>query len=500
MPTVSHFLLNKPWRGASTRTGDIYNPATGAATGQVALASKADVDEVVDVAAAALPAWAATPPAKRAMVMFEFRDLLRKHTNELAELLSAEHGKTIPDANGEIARGIEVVEFACGIPHLLKGEYSEAVAVNVDSHTVRQPVGVVAGITPFNFPAMVPLWMYPLAIACGNTFVLKPSEKDPTVVLRIAELLAEADLPAGVFNVVNGDKESVDALLDNPKVGAVSFVGSTPIGHYVYSRGTDSGKRVQALCGAKNHLVVMPDADMDQVSDALIGSAYGSAGERCMAVSVAVPVGEKTADRLVAALEPRVRALKVAPYTDPASELGPVISKQSYNKIHNLIEQGLEQGASLVVDGRDISLQGYEDGYFIGGCLFDNVSADMSIYKEEIFGPVLSVVRANGYEEAVQMINDHEYGNGAAIFTRDGDAARDFWARARIGMVGVNVPIPVPVAYHSFGGWKRSLFGDHNIHGMEGVRFYTRLKTMTARWPSGIRTGAEFNFTGGKDV
>ncbi|MXY33066.1 MAG: CoA-acylating methylmalonate-semialdehyde dehydrogenase [Boseongicola sp. SB0664_bin_43] len=500
MRTVSHFLQNKAWNGASTRTGDIHNPASGAVTGQVALASKADVDEVVDEAAAALPAWAATPPAKRAMVMFEFRDMLRKHANELAELLSAEHGKTIPDANGEIARGIEVVEFACGIPQLLKGEYSEAVAVNVDSHTVRQPVGVVAGITPFNFPAMVPLWMYPVAIACGNTFVLKPSEKDPTVVLRIAELLAEAGLPAGVFNVVNGDKESVDALLDNPKVEAVSFVGSTPIGHYVYSRGTDSGKRVQALCGAKNHLVVMPDADMDQVTDALIGSAYGSAGERCMAISVAVPVGEKTADRLVAALEPRVRALKVAPYTDPESELGPVISKQSYNRIHHLIEQGLEEGAGLVVDGRDISLQGYEDGYFIGGCLFDNVSTDMSIYKEEIFGPVLSVVRAKGYEEAVQMVNDHEYGNGAAIFTRDGDAARDFWARARIGMVGVNVPIPVPVAYHSFGGWKRSLFGDHHIHGMEGVRFYTRLKTMTARWPSGIRTGAEFNFTGSKDV
>ncbi|MXX88599.1 MAG: CoA-acylating methylmalonate-semialdehyde dehydrogenase [Boseongicola sp. SB0677_bin_26] len=500
MPTVSHFLQNKPWSGASTRTGDIYNPATGAATGQVALASRTDVNEVVDVAAAALPAWAATPPARRAMAMFEFRDLLRKHTNELAELLSAEHGKTIPDAKGEIARGIEVVEFACGIPQLLKGEYSEAVAVNVDSHTVRQPVGVVAGITPFNFPAMVPLWMYPVAIACGNTFVLKPSEKDPSVVLRIAELLAEAGLPAGVFNVVNGDKEAVDALLDNPKVQAVSFVGSTPVGHYVYSRGTDSGKRVQALCGAKNHLVVMPDADMDQVTDALIGSAYGSAGERCMAISVAVPVGEKTADALVEALEPRIRSLKVAPYTDPASELGPVISKQSYNRIHNLIEQGLEQGASLVVDGRDISLQGYEDGYFVGGCLFDNVSTNMSIYKEEIFGPVLSVVRANGYEEAVQMINDHEYGNGAAIFTRDGDAARDFWARARIGMVGVNVPIPVPVAYHSFGGWKRSLFGDHYIHGMEGVRFYTRLKTMTARWPSGIRTGAEFNFTGGKDV
>ncbi len=500
MPTVGHFLSNKLWSGNSDRTGDIYNPATGSVTGQVTLASKQDVDNVVNVAAEALPAWAATPAAKRATVMFEFRDLLKKNIDELAELLSAEHGKTIPDAKGEIARGIEVVEFVCGIPQLLKGEYSESVASNVDSHTVRQPVGVVAGITPFNFPAMVPLWMYPVAIACGNTFVLKPSEKDPTVVLRIAELLAEAGLPEGVFNVVNGDKEAVDALLDNPKIEAVSFVGSTPIGHYIYSRGTANGKRVQALCGAKNHLVVMPDADMDQVTDALIGSAYGSAGERCMAISVAVPIGEDTANRLVKALEPRVRALKVAPYTDPASELGPVISKQSYDKIQTLIDQGLEQGANLVVDGRGVSLQGYEDGYFIGGCLFDNVTTDMSIYKEEIFGPVLSVVRAAEYDEAVQMINDHEYGNGTAIFTRDGDAARDFWARVRIGMVGVNVPIPVPVAYHSFGGWKRSLFGDHHIHGMEGVRFYTRLKTMTSRWPSGIRTGAEFNFTGGKDV
>ena len=500
MTTVGHFLSNKPWSGSSDRTGDIFNPATGAVSGRVMLAPKEDVDAVVDVAAAALPAWAATPSAKRATVMFEFRDLLKQNLDELAEFLSAEHGKTIADAKGEISRGIEVVEFACGIPHLLKGEYSESVAVNVDSYTVRQPVGVVAGITPFNFPAMVPLWMYPVAIACGNTFVLKPSEKDPTVVLQIAELLAEAGLPEGVFNVVNGDKEAVDALLDNPKVEAVSFVGSTPIGHYIYSRGTANGKRVQALCGAKNHLVVMPDADMDQVTDALIGSAYGSAGERCMAISVAVPVGQGTADRLVEALTPRVRALKVAPYTDPTSELGPVISKQSYDKIHNLIDQGILQGANLVVDGRDISLQGYEDGYFIGGCLFDNVTTDMSIYKEEIFGPVLSVVRAGGYEEAIQMINDHEYGNGTAIFTRDGDAARDFWARVRIGMVGVNVPIPVPVAYHSFGGWKRSLFGDHHIHGMEGVRFYTRLKTMTSRWPSGIRTGAEFNFTGGKDV
>jgi len=500
MNTVTHFLSNATWAGTSARTSDIYNPATGAVSGKVALASKADVDKVVATAAAAAPGWAATPPAKRAMVMFEFRDLLKRHTDELAELLSAEHGKTLPDAKGEIARGIEVVEFACGIPQVLKGEYSEAVSSGVDSFSVRQPVGVVAGITPFNFPAMVPLWMYPVAIACGNAFVLKPSERDPSVVMRIAELLAEAGLPDGVFSVVNGDKEAVDALLDNPSVDAVSFVGSTAIGHYIYSRGTSNGKRVQALCGAKNHLVVMPDADMDQVTDALIGSAYGSAGERCMAVSVAVPVGEETADRLVAALEPRIRALKVAPYTDPESELGPVVSKASYDRIHDYIQQGLDKGANLVVDGRDISLQGYEDGYFVGGCLFDNVTRDMSIYTDEIFGPVLSVVRAQSYEEAVDLINTHEYGNGTAIFTQDGDAARDFWARAQIGMVGVNVPIPVPVAYHSFGGWKRSLFGDHHIHGMEGVRFYTRLKTMTMRWPSGIRTGAEFHFTGGKDV
>ena len=432
--------------------------------------------------------------------MFEFRDLLKKNIEELAVLLSAEHGKTIPDAKGEIARGIEVVEFVCGIPQLLKGEYSEAVAANVDSFSVRQPVGVVAGITPFNFPAMVPLWMYPVAIACGNTFILKPSEKDPSVVMRIAELLAEAGLPDGVFNVVNGDKEAVDALLDHPTVEAISFVGSTAIGEYIYGRGTSNGKRVQALCGAKNHLVVMPDADMDQVVDALIGSAFGSAGERCMAISVAVAVGDEAADRLIQALTPRVRALKVAPYTDPESELGPVISKQSFDKINKYIDQGIIRGAELVVDGRGIELQGYEDGYFIGGCLFDRVTTDMSIYTDEIFGPVLSVVRAGSYDEAVNMVNDHEYGNGTAIFTRDGDAARDFWARVRIGMVGVNVPIPVPVAYHSFGGWKRSLFGDHHIHGMEGVRFYTRLKTMTSRWPSGIRSGAEFNFTGGKDV
>ena len=496
---LQHYVNGAAWTGEGTRNGDIHNPATGEVTGQVAFASAADVDAVVAVAAAAAPGWAATPPAKRAQVMFRFRDLLIRHTDELAEILSSEHGKTLPDAKGEMARGIEVVEFACGIPHLLKGEYSEAVASGVDSFSARQPVGVVAGITPFNFPAMVPLWMYPVALACGNAFVLKPSERDPSVVNRIAGLLKEAGLPDGVFNIVHGDKEAVDALLDHPSIDAISFVGSTAIGHYIYSRGTANGKRVQALCGAKNHMVVMPDADMDQVADALIGSAYGSAGERCMAISVAVPVGEDTADRLVDTLAPRVRALKVAPYTDPAAELGPVITRQSYDRIHDYIEQGLAKGAELVVDGRDMKLQGYENGYFIGGCLFDRVTTDMSIYTDEIFGPVLSVVRAGGYEEALSMVNDHEYGNGTAIFTRDGDAARDFWARARIGMVGINVPIPVPVAYHSFGGWKRSLFGDHHIHGMEGVRFYTRLKTMTARWPSGIREGAVFNFKSGAE-
>ena len=500
MPAITHFVNNSTWSGTSERTFDIFNPSTGRVSGSVSLASAKDVDVVVQAARKALPGWAATPPAKRATVMFEFRDLLKKNIEELAVLLSAEHGKTIPDAKGEIARGIEVVEFVCGIPQLLKGEYSEAVAANVDSFSIRQPVGVVAGITPFNFPAMVPLWMYPVAIACGNTFILKPSEKDPSVVIRIAELLAEAGLPDGVFNVVNGDKEAVDALLDHPTVEAISFVGSTAIGEYIYGRGTSNGKRVQALCGAKNHLVVMPDADMDQVVDALIGSAFGSAGERCMAISVAVAVGDDAADRLIEALAPRIQALKVAPYTDPESELGPVISKQSYEKINDYIDQGIKKGAELIVDGRGIALEGHEDGYFIGGCLFDRVTTDMSIYTDEIFGPVLSVVRAGSYDEAVSMVNDHEYGNGTAIFTRDGDAARDFWTHVRIGMVGVNVPIPVPVAYHSFGGWKRSLFGDHHIHGMEGVRFYTRLKTMTTRWPSGISSGAEFNFTSGKDV
>jgi malonate-semialdehyde dehydrogenase (acetylating)/methylmalonate-semialdehyde dehydrogenase len=500
MNVLTHFVNGGGWAGSSTRTTDVYNPATGEVTGSVALASKKDVDDVVAIAEQAQRKWGATPAAKRAQVMFAFRDLLHKNIDELALLLSAEHGKTIDDAKGEIARGIEVVEFSCGMPHMLKGEYSEQVASGVDTFSVRQPLGVVAGITPFNFPAMVPLWMYPVSLACGNAFILKPSEKDPSVVMRIAELLAEAGLPAGVFSVVNGDKEAVDALLDNPTVQAISFVGSTAIGQYIYSRGTANGKRVQALCGAKNHLVVMPDADMELVADALMGSAFGSAGERCMAISVAVAIGDETADKLIDVLAPRVKALKVAPYTDSTSDMGPVITQASLDKIHQYIGEGLEAGAELVVDGRSLKLQGYEDGYFVGGCLFDRVTTDMSIYTDEIFGPVLSVVRGETYEQAVEMINSHEYGNGTSIFTRDGDTARDFFTRVQIGMVGVNVPIPVPVAYHSFGGWKRSLFGDHHIHGMEGVRFNTRLKTMTTRWPSGIKEGAVFNFHSGSET
>lgn len=497
--TLNHFINGKRVDGTSGRMGDVFNPATGDQTARVPLASGDEVRAAIQSAAAALPGWAATPPARRTQVLFKFRELLIEHTDELAEMLSSEHGKTIPDAKGEMGRGIEVVEFACGIPHALKGEYSENVGSNVDSFTLRQPVGVVAGITPFNFPAMVPMWMYPVAIACGNTFVLKPSERDPSVAIRIAELASEAGLPDGVLNVINGDKEAVDVLLTDPRIDAVSFVGSTAIGEYIYQTGCAHGKRVQALCGAKNHLVVMPDADMDQTVDALMGAGYGSAGERCMAISVAVAVGDETADELVKKLEPRVRSLKVGPYNDPDSEMGPVISRDAQDRIKGYIDAGVQAGAELVVDGRDISLQGYENGYFVGGCLFDRVTPDMSIYTDEIFGPVLSVVRAKDYDEALGLVNDHEYGNGAAIFTRDGDAARDFTSRAKIGMIGVNVPIPVPVAYHSFGGWKRSLFGDHHIHGMEGVRFYTRLKTMTSRWPSGIKDGAEFHFKRGSD-
>ncbi|MGA7116198.1 MAG: CoA-acylating methylmalonate-semialdehyde dehydrogenase, partial [Hyphomicrobium sp.] len=405
-----------------------------------------------------------------------------------------EHGKTHPDALGELQRGIDVVDFACGIPHLLKGEFSRNVGPEIDSWSDRQPLGVVAGITPFNFPVMVPMWMFPVAIACGNTFILKPSERDPSATMLIWELLQEAGLPAGVFNVVHGDKEAVDAILDHPDIAAVSFVGSTPIAEYIYARAAAKGKRVQALGGAKNHVIVMPDADIDQAVDALMGAGYGSAGERCMAISVAVPVGEATANKLVEALAPKVRALKVGPATDPDAEMGPVVTAEAKRKITGLIDQGVKEGADLVVDGRGLVLQGYENGFFLGGSLFDRVTPEMTIYKQEIFGPVLSVVRAGSFDEAAKLINDHEYGNGTAIFTRDGDAARAFADKIEVGMVGINVPIPVPVAYHSFGGWKRSLFGDHSIYGPEGVRFYTRLKTVTARWPTGIRKGAEFNF------
>lgn len=498
--TIHHFIDGQIVEGKSGRTGDVFDPATGEVTKQVMLGSADEVRAAIAAAAAALPGWSATPPAKRAQVMFKFRDLLMQNHDKIAEAISAEHGKTVEDAKGEVARGLEVVEFVCGIPHLLKGEYSDSVAGGVDSVGMRQPVGVCAGITPFNFPAMVPMWMFPVALACGNTFVLKPSERDPSAPMLLAQLLIEAGLPKGVLNVVNGDKEAVDTLLTDPTVGAISFVGSTAIGRYIYETGCANGKRVQALCGAKNHMVIMPDADIDQAVDAAVGAAFGSAGERCMAVSVAVAVGDEAANSFVEKMAPRVRGLKIGPYTDSAAEMGPVITKESKEKIERYISEGEADGAEVVVDGRGISLQGYENGFFVGGTLLDKVTKDMSVYKDEIFGPVLSVVRAKTYEEAKGLVIDHEYGNGAAVFTRDGDTARDFVRDVNIGMVGVNVPIPVPVAYHSFGGWKASLFGDHSIHGMEGVRFYTKLKTVTARWPSGVKEGAVFNFSAGSDV
>ena len=491
---IQNLINGKHQTSNSSRTQPIYNPATGEIIEELKLSTAEEVGAAVDAAAAAAPAWAATPALKRAAVMFKFNELLGQRADDVAREISREHGKTHDDALGEVQRGKEVVEFCCGIPQLLKGEFSRNVGPQIDSYSDRQALGVCAGITPFNFPAMVPLWMYPVAIACGNTFVLKPSERDPSSVMLVAELLHEAGLPDGVLNVVHGDKTAVDALLDHPDVQAISFVGSTPIAEYVYHRGTQAGKRVQALGGAKNHMVVMPDADMDQVVDALMGAGFGSAGERCMAISVAVPVGDETADRLVDKLRPRVEALKVGPSDDPDAEMGPVITKEAKERITGLIDSGVEAGAELVVDGRSLSLQGYENGYFLGGSLFDRVTTDMRIYQEEIFGPVVSVVRTTNYEEAVDMINRHEYGNGTAIFTRDGDAARSFADGIKIGMVGINVPIPVPVAYHSFGGWKRSLFGDHAIYGPEGVHFYTRLKTITARWPTGIKEGAVFDF------
>jgi len=492
--TIGHFINGKRVSGANGRSGDVFNPATGEKSGTVALASAAEVDAAVQAALAAWPAWAATPPIRRARVIWKFKELVEARKEEVAKLIVAEHGKVMSDALGSVQRGLEVVEFACGIPHLLRGDYTEQVGSAVDSYSIRQPLGVCAGITPFNFPAMVPMWMFPLAIACGNAFILKPSERDPSAGILLAEIMREAGSPDGVLNVVNGDKVAVDAILEHPGIAAVSFVGSTPIAEYVYATGCANGKRVQALGGAKNHMVVLPDADLDMATDALIGAAYGSAGERCMAVSVAVAVGDKAADALIGAMKPKIERIKVGPGTDPQAEMGPLVTKQHYEKVKGYIDTGVKEGAALVVDGRGLKLQGYENGYFMGPSLFDRVTPEMRIYKEEIFGPVLSVLRAKDYEHAVKLVNDHEYGNGTAIFTRDGDAARDFASRINIGMVGVNVPIPVPVAYHSFGGWKRSLFGDHGTHGMEGVRFYTRLKTVTSRWPTGIRSGVDLSF------
>jgi malonate-semialdehyde dehydrogenase (acetylating) / methylmalonate-semialdehyde dehydrogenase len=489
--TLHHYVNGRRVTPKGGRFGDVFNPATGEVSGRVPLANAAELGEAVAAAKAAFPGWAKVTPMQRARVMFRFKALIEANMDKLAALVSAEHGKVLSDAKGSVQRGLEVVEFACGIPHLLKGEFTENVGTNVDSWSVRQPLGVVAGITPFNFPAMVPMWMFPLAIACGNTFILKPSERDPSAPLFLAELLREAGAPEGVLNVVNGDKEAVDAILDHPDVMAVSFVGSTPIAQYIYSRGTANAKRVQALGGAKNHMVVMPDADLAQATDALMGAGYGSAGERCMAVSVAVAVGD-IGDKLVDQLIPRVQSLRVGPGSDPEADMGPLVTKQHLDKVRGYVDLGVEEGAKLCVDGRGLKLQGYENGFFIGGCLFDHVKPEMRIYKEEIFGPVLSVVRAPDFNTAVKLVNDHEYGNGVAIFTRDGDAAREFASNIKIGMVGINVPIPVPVAYHSFGGWKRSLFGDQHMHGPEGVRFYTKLKTITARWPTGIRAGAEY--------
>jgi malonate-semialdehyde dehydrogenase (acetylating)/methylmalonate-semialdehyde dehydrogenase len=489
---ISHYIGGREVGGTSGRLVPSFNPATGEEIGRVALASAAEVRRAVEVCLRAAASWASTTALRRARILNSFLQILERRVDELAAVITAEHGKVLSDAKGEIQRGIEVVEFATGAPQLLKGEITENVGTSVDCHSLRQPLGVVAGITPFNFPAMVPMWMFPVALACGNCFILKPSERNPSASLLLAEWLTEAGLPDGVFNVVQGDKEAVDALLLDPDVQAISFVGSTPVARYIYERAAKTGKRCQALGGAKNHMIVMPDADMDQAVDALVGAAYGSAGERCMAISVAVPVGEQTADTLIAKLAPRVRALKVGPGTDPDTEMGPLVTKQHLEKVKNYIDRGEAEGAKVVVDGRGLTLQGYENGYFIGGTLFDKVTPNMTIYKEEIFGPVLVVARADNYTTAAKLINEHEFGNGAAIFTRDGTAAREFAHGIKAGMVGINVPIPVPMAFHSFGGWKASLFGDHHMHGPEGVRFYTRLKAITSRWFMGPRGGANF--------
>ena len=493
MADYGHFVGGKHVAGTSGHFADVFTPMTGEVAGRVALADAEDVDKAVQVAAKAQPAWGAVNPQRRARVMMRFLQLVLDRQKELAELLAREHGKTVADAMGDIQRGYEVVEFCCGIPHLLKGEFSDGVGPNIDAYSLRQPLGVAAGITPFNFPAMIPMWKFAPAIACGNSFVLKPSERDPGVPMRLAELMIEAGLPAGVLNVVNGGKAAVDALLDHPSIAAIGFVGSTPIAQYIYARGAANGKRVHAFGGAKNHAVIMPDADMDKAADALIGASYGSGGQRCMAISVAVPVGKAAADALMEKLVPRVEALKIGLSTDPQADYGPLVTQAAVDRVHEYCDIGLKEGADLVVDGRGFKMQGYDKGFYVGSCLFDNATKDMRIYKEEIFGPVLTVVRAKTFEEGLALCNDHEYGNGTAIFTRDGDTARDFVSRVQVGMVGVNVPIPTPLAYYSFGGWKRSAFGDLNQHGPDSVRFYTKTKNVTARWPSGVKEGAEFS-------
>ncbi len=491
MRVIDHFINGEHFRGQNQNTVDVFNPASGKITAHVALASAQETEIAILAATEALNSWSKTPPLKRARVMFKFKELLEKNIDELASIITSEHGKVISDAKGEIARGLEVVEFACGIPQLLKGDYTEQVGTGIDSYSVRQPLGVCAGITPFNFPVMVPMWMFPMAIACGNTFILKPSEKDPSASIFMAELLKQAGLPDGVFNVVQGDKTAVDTLLIDPRISAVSFVGSTPIAEYVYRTGTHHGKRIQALGGAKNHLVVMPDADIDQAVDALMGAAYGSAGERCMAISVGVIVGD-VADMLVEKLIERIAELRVGNGAVNEPDMGPLVTSAHLEKVKGYIETGIKEGAHLKVDGRDALVPEHENGFFLGGCLFDHVTPDMTIYKEEIFGPVLSIVRVDNFDTAVQLINDHEFGNGVSLFTRDGHTAREFSSQIKVGMVGVNIPIPVPVAFHSFGGWKRSLFGDHYAYGPEGVRFYTHLKTVTTRWPTGVQENVEF--------
>ena len=491
MKIIEHFVDGKKYSGNSKRHSSVFNPATGEETSKVRLGSSEDLNKAAQSSKDAFLTWSNTPPLQRARILFKFKELIEKHEDHLIKLIVSEHGKVYEDAKGSLTRGLEVVEYACGIPQMLKGEFTENVGKNVDSWSLRQPIGVCAGITPFNFPAMVPMWMFPMAIACGNTFILKPSEKDPSCSIRLAELFLEAGLPKGVFNVLNGDKEVVDAIIKSKDISAVSFVGSTPIAKYIYENCAKNEKRVQALGGAKNHCVVMPDCDLDQAVNGLMGAAYGSAGERCMAQSVAVAVGN-IGDRLVKDLKAKVENLKVGPGMDKNSEMGPLVTKEHLEKVKGYVNIGVQEGAELVVDGRNLKLQGYENGYYMGGCLFDKVKKNMKIYKEEIFGPVLSVVRVNNFEDALALVNDHEFGNGVSIFTRDGDVGRTFSSRAKIGMVGINIPIPVPMAFHSFGGWKRSLFGDQHMHGPEGVRFYTKLKTITSRWPDGIKSDPEF--------